>query len=193
MKMTATEIFFARTFATKIFGHIDGRNFHDSRNATRTQKKQMEDNIRGKLGEMAVANYIGLMGIPSLMDFEIYDSKGKGDDFDVIANGKAIDVKVSKPNSRCLMVERKKWESWHSRKHFPDYLSMVSVTGDNMKYEVNYMFGITWEKFKDKSKLYERGDDIPNTRYPLEADNYIVTVDDCENNVEMARFIKNKK
>lgn len=191
--MSPSEIFFAMNFANKIFGHIDGRDFYDSRNASRTSDKQLEDNIRGKLGEIAVANYIGRLGFISQLDFDIYESKGQGDNFDVIANGKSIDVKVSSPNARCLMVERNKWESWHNRNMFPDYLSMVSVSGSGTNYEVLYKFGITWEKFKDKSKLYERGNDIPNTRFPLKADNYIVTVDDCEDILGLGKYIKYKK
>lgn len=172
--MTPTEIFFAVDFATKMVqGNNDDRDFRESKNPKRTTKKQVEDMIKGKLAEMSVTNYIGKLGHTCEMDFNIYP-KGTGDNFDVVANGKSIDVKASSPNANWLMVEKELLRKWKTANTFPDYLCMVGVEEKGSDWECTYMFGIRFKDFIKTAQLVKRGQNIPHTGTKLKADNYIV-------------------
>jgi hypothetical protein len=188
MEITYSERYLAEGFAEKIVGNIDSKDFMDSKNARRSNQKVLEDNVKGKIAEIAVANYIWqATKIKSKMDFEIYEM-GIGDDFDIIANGVSIDVKASSPRARCLMVEYKKRRSWDML-GCPDYLCMVSAEMN----EAHYLFGIPFSEFEERAILYRRGDSIPNTNFPLKADNYIITADECYGHAHLAEYVTNSK
>ena len=189
MIMTPSEVFLASEFAKKIIKNISNRDFYTSQNARRSDEKVFEDNLKCKLTEMNVCNHLGINGIHSRMDFEIYDI-GVGDDFDIIANGKYIDVKASSPRAKCIMVEVNKAKKWRDSGKAPDYFSMVSVTENNGVYGTSYMFGASKVVFSKNAKRYKRGDKIPNTNCTLKADNYILTSDHCEDLKGLIDFIK---
>lgn len=192
--MTPSEVYFANRFAVEISKNnkIDNKDFYDCRNATRTEQKVFEDNLRGKLAELHICNIIGSCGLTCQMDFNIYRN-GIGDDFDIIVNNKAIDVKASTPRAKCLMVEVTKFKRWMDTKKHPDFLCMVSVEPYEEKWTTEYMFGIDWHTFLTKAKLYRRGDNIPNTVVQLKAANVIVTSDNCCGVDELLDFMKKEK
>jgi hypothetical protein len=175
---TPSEIYFASEFAKKIVSNIDNKDFMDGRNIIRTRAKVNEDNIKGKLAEIFVYNILGVNNISGVMDFDIYD-EGIGDGFDIVTqSGVKIDVKASTDRAKCIMVELKKAQMW-SRLGYPDYLCMVAVSESNYTFNSKYIFGVDFKSFMDIARLYKRGDNIPNTRSQLKADNYIITMDQC--------------
>jgi len=185
MKPTPFEILMCNEFARKILGNIDGNDFMDVRSKRRTPEKIKEDNIRGKLAEVFICNAIGRKGISSILNFDIYE-EGIGDSFDVISNGKSIDVKASSPFAKCLMVEESKMKSWKSSDP-PDYLCMVSI---GLDLDIRYMFGLPYERFAVQSAFMERGCFIPNTRVPLKTSNHVVTRDKCDiGHMHLVRFL----
>jgi hypothetical protein len=177
MKMTATEMFVAHDFATKIVGNIDQKDFMDGRNARRSSSKVHEDNVKGKLAEMFIMNKLGEVDVLTTLDLNIYEL-GKGDDFDIVANDKSIDVKASSPRARNLLVELDKFKSW--RTNAPNYLCMVAVDGDT----VEYLFGTTFTNFCANAILIKRGELLPNTRTALKASNLVINVNQCSTNVD---------
>lgn len=192
MQFMPSEVYFAKHFAMGIKGSINGGFFLDKRNSQRTEERIIEDNINGKLGEIFIYNILGVNNVTGIMDFDLYDGR-VGDRFDIITTADVkIDVKVSSPRAKCIMVEVGKYANWE-RTEFPDYLCMVSMSKNDDKYTPNYMFGIDFESFKQRCTLYSRGDNIPNTNFPLKADNYIITIDQCETDPKhLIRYCKGR-
>jgi hypothetical protein len=188
MKMTSSEVFLATEFSKKIVGNIDNKDFMDHRNKRRTNKKVLEDNIKGKLAEMFICNGLGENGIKSVMDFEIYD-EGVGDDFDIICDEFKIDVKASSPKAKCIMVEENKMKSWESRGK-PDYLLMVSTYNSGSNWYCEYVCGISMEEFLVKGKLLQRGENIPKTTFPLKANNWVIHKSDCYDTDNLIKTIR---
>jgi len=186
-QLTPFECEIANQFAKKIVGNIDQRDFMDGRNTERSSEKLFEDSAKGKKAEIFIYDVLGDNQIQASIDFDIYD-KGIGDDGDLVANEKAIDVKASSPRAKCLLVEKKRMDLWEKVGKVPDCLCMVAVNGDFC----TYIFGCSFKTFKRDAILLKRGDCIPNTNVPLKADNYVIRRDQCSTNInDLVEFIKN--
>ena len=184
--LTPFECKIAEDFANKIVDNIDQRDFMDGRNTHRSKEKLFEDSSKGKKAEIFIFNVLGDNGIKAEVDFNIY-KKGIGDNGDVIANNKSIDVKASSPRARCLMIEEKRVQIWDNTDKAPNCLCMVAVNGDTCE----YLFGIGYKSFRKKAKLIKRGENIPNTKVPLKASNYVLERSECGSNIEsLVRYIK---
>lgn len=179
MILTPFECYIADDFAKKIVGNIDQRDFMDSRNIQRSKDKLFEDSSKGKKAEIFMYNTLMKNGISCSIDFDIY-KKGIGDDGDIIANNKKIDIKASSKNAKCLMIEERRIKIWEDSLNSPQCVCMISVENDKCE----YLFGCTYFIFKKKATLLKRGENIPNTKIPLKASNYVLFFNDLDHNID---------
>lgn len=108
MTFTKNEVWECYQFARQMRGKHNRSMIMD-----RDDWEIFRDDLRGKLGEIALRNYI-MKNIPnanieSNIDFSV-TPLGQWDITDLIVNGKYINVKSVKGNSRFLLIETKRYD-----------------------------------------------------------------------------------
>ena len=159
------------------------------------------DNMIGKMGEVAFQKFLyQRFGIKTPVNFDIYP-RGDCDNIDVGINGWGIDVKTTRYGNN-LLYERNKLEYRRKSETIPDALVVCKVAWNKdrdtpAKRTVELIGCIsTLNMINPKNKdveLLEKGEYIPCTRTPLQADNYVVgfnRLSDIEKSVEY--MLKNR-
>ena len=149
-----------------------------------------DDTLRGKVGETILKNFLeqapfNVEGIS--LDFEVYP-RGIWDKVDINLNNRNISIKSSKWFSKWLLLESKDIE----RGDTYDYYILILIDRDLKS-------GVV-KGFVDKDKIINRneqtlllkkGEFIPNTSTPLDADNHARHVDNLRNTEEdWKEFVK---
>lgn len=178
--LTETEIKQCERFAT-----ASANTQREHRTGGLVQRSYMQiftDTFRGKIGEMAVKKFLeqptlDVEGIE--LDFAIYP-RGVWDVADITRNGIKISIKSSKHFARWLLLESKDIERGEVSDMYIFVLVAENFTSATIKgYATKEE--ITGE---DKHTLHlRRGECIPRTTTPLDADNHARHADHLHNSL----------
>lgn len=155
------------------------------------------DNMIGKMGEVAVAQYLHKQfGLNVPVNFCIYP-RGECDDIDIQIGEWGIDVKSTRYGKR-LFYERSKLEYRRKSKTIPDALMMCRVPWDSERDEpesstVKLIGCISLMNLINPNNprvvLHEAGEWIPGTNTKLQADNYMVESENLYDIKESVEFM----
>ena len=153
--------------------------FGNKETAKRSIFEIKEDTLCGKMGEVAVVKLLHeRYGLHIPVNYEVYPIE-EGDDEDITLNGVTIDVKTSK-YGKYLLLEQNKVDLRMRQGLLPDMLIMCKA--DIADRAVDIVGCISTRRLVDpenaKVKRLEAGRYIPETRVPLQADNYCVAFSD---------------
>lgn len=150
---------------------------------TRAYEQIVGDTLRGKLGEVAIKKFLEQdpLNISDIsLDFKIYP-RGKWDEQDLKIHGKTFSVKSSKHFSKYLLLETKDLE----RGSVFDYYVLVLVDTEQKTGKiVGFVSKEEMEKSTDETLDLKKGQCIPNTPVPLDADNHARHKDHLHNSEE---------
>ncbi len=157
---------------------------------TRNENQISSDTLRGKIGEIAVKKFLEQDPLDisdTSLDFGIYP-RGIWDEHDLKIYGKTFSIKSSKHFSKYLLLETKDI----GRGSIFDYYVLVLV---NAEYKTGEIVGFVskdeMEQISDKTLDLKKGQCIPNTKVPLDADNHARHKDHLHNSeVEWIDLIK---
>lgn len=138
------------------------------------------DILIGKRAEAAVAKALTGYGLHLPVNYDVYP-EGQGDDADFVVNGWTIDVKSTRWG-RFAMFPCGKLEGRKRQGKLPDVIILCRTPWDDATdspkgRDVEIMGCISTERLMDGRNRINAGDYIPNTRQPLQASNYAVSVD----------------
>jgi len=148
----------------------------------RTISQIKEDTLRGKVGEVIIKNFLSQepFNLDIVLDFGVYP-RGKWDSFDIKIGDKTFSIKSAKWFSNWLLLESQDLE----RGDTYDYYILVLIDED-------FKSGIV-KGFADKDEilsendqtlLLKKGEIIPNTNTPLDADNHARHINNLKNTEE---------
>lgn len=158
------------------------------------------DNLIGKIAEVAFAKMLkDCFEIDIKLDFEFYP-RGVWDKNDTEINCWQIDIKGTRQGGRWMLIEWSKLDFRQKRNDLPHLFVMTSVHWDRDKDmptgRVNLLGCATLYKLRpgeENTLVLRKGDRIPNTKMPLQADNYAIHFNDLEQNWSKAiGYITNK-
>ena len=160
------------------------RNHRSGGITKRSISQKKSDILQGKVGEVVVKNFFESNGVIGIrLDFENYGA-GIWDESDIVISDISISIKSSKLYARWLLIETKDID----RGDIYDYYIFVTV--DIPTKEETYLPSGEVKGYIDKETLLSdnpivkhlrQGEYIPNTRTPLDADNYGVHCDNLFN------------
>lgn len=160
----------------------------DKRSSSRSREKFIHDRIQGKIGELALAEFIRVeMGMEATVDLDIYDSEETIDYADLkTINDKQpaqqFDVKTTKDSNLWLMIRKTIWEM-----HSPSDPIILATVDSDMCYPGNEPIFVTirgWMQTKDISTEFSRGERLyhPQTKDKigpqLKTDNMCIPIKD---------------
>lgn len=153
--------------------------FGSKETAKRSVLEVKEDTLIGKMGEVAVVKLLREQyGLHLPVNYEVYP-RGEWDDEDIIVNGLTVDIKATK-NGKYLLLEKNKLDFRMKQGKVPDMIIMSKANIENLT--VDIVGCISTIKLVDprneKVKVLEAGRYIPNTKVPLQADNYCIAFSD---------------
>lgn len=145
------------------------------------------DNMIGKMAEVAFAKMLhDRYGIDIELDFNYYP-RGKWDDQDAVINGWLIDVKATRKGGRWMLIEWSKLNFRQKQNMLSHLYVMASVDWDREKdlphREVDLVGCASIQKLLPglpSTVVLRKGECIPNTHTPLQADNYGIRFTDLE-------------
>ena len=155
--------------------------------------KIVSDTLRGKMGEVGIKKFLeqAPMNVSDItLDFKVYP-RGVWDEKDFEINGVTFSVKSSKHFSRYLLLEKKDISRGST---FDNYV-LVLVNEDARTVEVaGFASKKEMETISTETLDLKKGQCIPNTQVPLDADNHARHKDDLHNSEEdWVNLIKNSK
>lgn len=128
------------------------------------------DTLRGKIAEVAVKKFLEQdpLNVKEIdLDFNIYP-RGVWDKCDFNLNGKKVSIKSSKHFARCLLLETKDI----LRGNVFDFYILVLVNEKNRSAKIaGYALRSEIETVSEKTLELKKGENIPETSVPLDADN----------------------
>lgn len=145
----------------------------------RSSREIARDNLIGKIAEVAFSkimkeNY----GIEVALDFNYYPL-GQWDSEDAVINGWRIDVKGTRKGGKWMLIEWNKLNFRQRDNNLSHVYVMFSVDWDRNTDcptgKVSYEGAVSLEKLCpkfEKTYILKKGDLIPGTKTPLQADNY---------------------
>ena len=137
----------------------------------RNNNQIFSDTLRGKMGEISIKNFLeqpplNFKGIK--LDFEIYP-RGAWDTEDFKISDKRFSIKTAKHFSRYLLLETKDLE----RGDTYDYYVLVLVDVENKTAQIaGYIPKNEMQTVSKKTLDLKKGECIPDTSVPLDADNH---------------------
>ena len=145
------------------------REYRSGGTEFRSVSKIAGDTMRGKVGEIIAKKFLEqeplAIGDISL-DFEVYP-RGKWDETDIEVGGKKVSIKSSKHFSRFLLLETKDLDRDES-----DFYVLVLVDSDAKSGCVKgFISRDEIMKVGDGTLDLKKGQNIPGTSTPLDADN----------------------
>lgn len=166
---------------------------HDTR--PRNNREIGRDNLIGKMAEVAFAKMIKDKYRFNIdLDFNYYP-RGVWDKQDAEINGWRIDVKGTRQGGKWLLVEWSKLSFRCREGNLSHLYVMASVKWDREndcplgQVELVGCAGLNW--FNENHKNFEgtlilrKGENIPGTRTPVQADNYAIKFEDLETDWDM--------
>ena len=173
--------------------------FGQSDTIPRATSEISRDNMIGKMAEVAFAKMLHeRYGIDIELDFNYYP-RGKWDDQDAVINGWLIDVKATRKGGRWMLIEWSKLNFRQKQNMLSHLYVMASVDWDRTQdlphREVDLVGCASINKLMpgaEKTEVLRKGQCIPNTHTPLQADNYGIRFSDLETNWDkVIRYILN--
>lgn len=177
--LTEAELKKCQDFAYNCAKTMQEIEFGQTDTAPRGEAEIGRDHLIGKMAEVAFAKMLKQeFQQEILLDFDCYD-RGKWDTQDAELNGWKIDIKATRQGGRWMLIEWNKLDFRQKEKALPHLFVMASVG---------------WERESDKPtgivtlegsmstphitstgknvKVLRKGECIPNTNMPLQADNF---------------------
>ena len=180
IRLTPRELQKCFDFSVESAGTQQAIEFGQSTTAERKLKEIARDNLIGKMAEVAVVKMLKEdFGIDVPLDFDVYD-RGKWDDNDIVINGWNIDIKSTRIG-HWLLIEWNKLVFRQKKGKLPHAFFMCK-TDWNMDKDlplgtVQLVGSISLGKLKQGSPnvlTLRKGENIPQTRVRLQADNFAV-------------------
>ena len=173
-------------FSTQSALHQQAVNFGQLDGADRPLRRIAENNMTGKIGELAVQKFLALKGIQTSLDFNIYE-RGQWDDNDIVYRGWAIDVKCTSCVSRNFLIEWHKLQFRFDEGKLPHFFLMTQMTDQAPiwgqdpfpeRFRVRLIGYADTRVLQESAKdvlVLNRGDVIPRSNgAPLEAKNFCI-------------------
>ena len=155
--------------------------FGQSDTVPRIPKEIARDNLIGKMAEVAVANMLREdFNLHYAVNFDIYP-RGEWDDFDVQINGWNVDIKSTRTGQWLLFeVDKLRMRQHQNHNNLPDAIFMCRTPWNKEMDEpkankVDLIGAVSLSRLLSddpKVKRLKKGDFIPNTKTPLQAENY---------------------
>jgi len=150
------------------------------------------DNYIGKIAEVAFSKMMKeSFNIDIPLDFNYYPRR-EWDNQDAEINGWLIDIKGTRQGGKWMLVEWSKLDFRQREKKLSHLYVMASVNWnrktDTPTGEVDLVGCATIRKLirdTPKTKVLLKGEYIPGTKTPLQADNYAIAFNDLENDWNM--------
>lgn len=191
MRITLNEQEFAKCveFAKTCALNQQQIEFGQSDTKPRATAEISRDNLIGKMAEVAFAKMLQERhGIDIDLDFNYYP-RGKWDDQDATINGWLIDVKATRKGGQWTLIEWSKLNFRQKQNMLSHLYVMASVDWNRMEdlpyREVDLIGCASINKLvptAEKTVVLRKGECIPNTHTPLQADNYGIRFSDLETN-----------
>ena len=163
----------------------------------RSYEQIVDDTIVGKLGEIAVQEFFKLKGIPTQLDFDIYD-RGQWDDSDINVNGWKIDIKCTKKQGHNFLIEWNKLQFGSDSGELPHYYLMTHLLDDVPRDEHQFRkiqsFRVEVIGYEDVRNLQstnndilvlDRGAFIPSTNTKMIAKSFCIPFGQMKNDWEL--------
>jgi DNA helicase-2/ATP-dependent DNA helicase PcrA len=179
IKLSEKTIEKCRTFAEQVSLHQHSKEFRNSNTEPRSLAKMISDSFIGRLGEEAVLQLFREHDLHAELDYNIYESKDKGDDQDIVINGVDIEVKSAGSQGNWLLVDLKNIENKKKIGKEPMIYVFcvvklfretpfceVDVRGFSTKFNLN--------RNTENTQFVARGEYIPNTNCIIKTDNYAI-------------------
>lgn len=183
------------TFSKKSAESQQAIEFGQSDTVPRKTAEIARDNLIGKMAEVAVTQMLrDDFDLHFTVNFDIYP-RGEWDDFDVQINGWNVDIKSTRTGKWLLFeVDKLRMRRNQKNNNLPDAIFMCRTPWNREKDEPKgnvELIGAVSLGFllsnKSTVKRLNKGDFIPNTRTPLQADNYGIHFDNIKS--DWASFI----
>lgn len=166
-------------FSNKSAPNQQSIEFGQHTTQARNVREVARDNLIGKIAEVAFSkmmkeNY----GIEVPLDFNYYP-RGQWDDQDTVINGWRIDIKGTRSGGHWMLIEWNKLDFRQRDNNLSHVYMMFSVEWDRNTDQptgrVSYEGAASLSKLRpdcETTKILHKGDNIPDTRAELQADNY---------------------
>ena len=155
----------------------------------RSYEQIVHDTIVGKLGEVAVQEFLKQKGITTQLDFDIYE-RGQWDDSDINVNGWKIDIKCTKKQGHNFLIEWNKLQFGSDSEELPHYYLMThlldEVPSNELQIQQMKSFRVELIGYEDVRNLQttnnnilvlDRGAFIPGTNTEMIAKSYCIPFD----------------
>lgn len=190
--LSSDELVKCREFSFECAKNQQQIEFGQSDTAARGVREIGRDNLIGKIAEVAFSKMMKkYFNIDVPLDFNYYP-RGKWDDQDAIINGWRIDIKGTRQGGKWMLIE---WSKLNFRQKDNDLSHMFIMASVKWEREtdsptgtVDLVGSASIMKLKhgiSKTKVLRKGECIPGTRTPLQADNFAISFDDLEHDWNM--------